>query len=195
MRPKQPGLPKLPKAVTHTAAVVCAVAVAAVGFVVINRPLTEWRHDITRRADLVQAKLSEGPALRRRHAEQQQQLDDLLASVEEVNNRLPDQPREGEFLADLSRLAEANEVSIEDFRRGRTLDADTHSVVTVSVTAEGPHRGACAVVDAVSKLPRLAELTHLEIGPGSTEGVYKMQMTYALYYGMSAPKPAVTAIN
>lgn len=195
MQPKQPKLPKLPKAVTYTAAVACAVVIAAVAFVTINRPLTEWRHDITRRANLVRANLSEGAALRRRHAEQKQQLDDLLASVEEVNSRLPDQPREGEFLADLSRLAEDNDVSIEDFRRGRTLETDTHSVVTVSITAEGPHRGACAVVDAVSKLPRLAELTHLEIAPGTQDGIYKMQMTYALYYGMAPQKSTGTAIN
>lgn len=185
MQPKQPGLPKVPIAVVYTGVFACAVAMASLAFFAINGPLTEWRQDISRRVELVQARLSEGPALRRHHAEQQKELDNLLASVEQVNNRLPSQPREGEFLADLTRLADEHAVSIEDFRRGQTVESDTHSLVTVTVTAEGPHGGICAVVGAVSTLPRLAELTHLEVHPSERDGIYDLQMAYALYYGMA----------
>lgn len=165
---------------------VCAVGVAGVGYFALNRPLTGWRLELANKAELVREKLSEGPALKAVHAEQERELAQLLERVEQVNRRVPNEPREGEFLAALSRTAEAHGVTIEDFRRGQSLDAATHSTVSVSINVRGPHEGLCQMLDMIAKLPRLAELTHLEIeGPANSEG-YPAQLTYSLYYGMAS---------
>ncbi|QDT69040.1 Pilus assembly protein, PilO [Planctomycetes bacterium MalM25] len=187
MQPQQPGLPKLPTGVLYTLAIVCAVVGFALAYTIIHRPLNDWRRGVLRRSDLVRAQLTDGPELRRQHAERKQQLEALLDRVELVNHRIPDEPKEGEFLSDLSRLAEEHGVTIEDFRRGATSTAGTHSMVSVSVKARGGHAGVCRLVDAVSKLPRLAELTELQIESQSDPTAYPVQLTYALYYGMATP--------
>ena len=191
MQPRQPGSPKLPTGVLYTLAVACAAGVATAGYVVLNRPLNDWRVDLAHKADLVREKLAAGPKLRVQHAEQTAQLESLLQRVEQVNRRVPDQPREGEFLADLSRLAEEHGVAILDFRRGQSTTTETHSLVTVTVSARGPHTGLCRLLDAIGRLPRLAELTHLEITGQAADG-YPTQMSYALYYGMATSAPTAS---
>ncbi len=192
MRPQQPGLPNLPTGVLYTLAIVCAVGASALAYTIIHRPLNDWRRGVIRRGDIVRAQLSDGARLRRQHAEHQQQLEALLQRVELVNRRIPEEAREGEFLSDLTRLADEHGVAIEDFRRGATSETQTHSVVSVSVKARGGHAGVCGLVDAVANLPRLAELTQIQIDAKSAASDdYPVQLTYALYYGMATPPAAV----
>lgn len=189
MQPRLSASPKLPTSVLHTLAVACAVGLATVGYIVLDRPLTDWRSDLNRRGDDLREQLAAGAELRTRHAEQTAELEGLLARVEQVNRRVPDQAREGEFLADLSRLADEHGVTILDFQRGQSTSNPTHSVVTVTVSTRGPHAGVCGLLDAVGRLPRLAELTNLEITRGASEE-HPARMSYALYYGMAtAPLP------
>ena len=191
MQPRQQASPKLPTSVLYTLAVLCAVGLVTVGYVVLNRPLTDWRTDLCTRADTLRDQLAAGPKLRLRHAEQSAELESLVARVEQVNRRVPDQPREGEFLADLSRLADEHGVTILDFQRGDSTTTPTHSVVTVTVSTRGPHAGVCGLLDAVGRLPRLAELTDLEIKSGASDA-YPARMSYALYYGMATAPPTLS---
>lgn len=186
MPPNQPRSPKLPTGALYVLVVVCAVASATAGYLALNHPLTSWRVDQSRRADLLREKLANGSALRALHAEQERELADLLARVEQVNRRVPEESREGEFLAALSQLAETHQVTIDDFRRGKSTDTETHSVVAVSIKTRGSHAGMCSLLDAIANLPRLAELTHLEVKSQPGSNGYPAQLTYALYYGMSA---------
>jgi len=190
MQPQQPGLPNLPTGVLYTLAIVCAVGASALAYTIIQRPLRDWRHGLEHRGDLVRALLSDSPELRRQHSQRQQELEELLNRVELVNRRIPDEAREGEFLADLTRLARDHRVTIDDFRRGAITETETHSVIDVSVKARGGHAGVCGLVDAIAKLPRLAELTQFQIDSGAEAGTYPVQMTYALYFGMAAPSGA-----
>ncbi len=178
----------------YTLAVLCAVGVAALGYFVIREPLTEWRRDVSHRAELVRARLTGGTELRRQHAEREEQLAQLLKRVELVNRRVPDEAREDEFLADLSQIAETHGVTIEDFRRGGTTETETHSLVEVSVNARGSYAGLCGLVDAVTLLPRLAELTEMEVASNATTTSYPIRLTFALYYGMATPPPPTAAL-
>lgn len=183
----------MPIGVSYTLAMACAVGIAALGYFVIKKPISDWRRDVSHRAELVRTRLEVGPELRSQHHERQEQLKALLTRVELVNRRVPDEASEGEFLADLSKIADDNQVTIDDFRRGGTTDTKTHSLVEVTVNARGSHRGICGLVDAVERLPRLAELTQLEIDSSDTGDNYPIRLTYALYYGMATPTPASTA--
>ena len=195
MQPSQRELPKLPIAIVYVIALASAACVAFVAYFVIHTPLQSWRDSVERDVAAVRTNLSKGPALRRRHAEKKQLLAELLERVEVVNRRIPDQPREGEFLASLSRLAQQHNVTIEDFRRGRMTEAPTHSVVSVSVTARASHGSLCALVDSVANLPRLAELTNLEVESDGDRDGYPVTLSYDLYYGMSAANAAEGAAS
>lgn len=182
--------PRLPLGVCYAAAIACAVGLASLAYATVNHPLTAWRIDIDRRADLVRDKLAEGPALRQRHADRQRELAQLVEHVDAVNHRIPDEPNEGEFLADLSRLAAANGVEIDDFRRAGSQSLGTHSVVTLDVTATGAHSGLCQLVSSVAELPRLAELTRLEVRRGPDNQQHAIALTYSLYYGLATSSAA-----
>lgn len=186
MQPGQPRGPRLPLGVWHAGAIACALTLSTLAYATLNRPLTAWREDVDRRADLVRAKLAGGPALRRRHAEKQRELRGLVDRVDVVNKRIPDDPREGEFLADITRLAAQNDIDIEDFRRAKNQSTATHSTVTVELKATGAHRGLCGLIDGVAALPRLAEMTRLDVRRASDGDRHAIEMTYALYYGLAS---------
>jgi len=185
MQSRQSELPRLPVRVLHVVAAVIAVAVASLACATLNQPLKTWRRDLDRRAELVREKLTQGPTLRLEHAKQTQELEELHARVEEVTRRIPDQPREGEFLADLTRLAEEQSVAIEDFQRGAAIETAGYSAVTVSVRLRGGYRGVCQLVEEISKLPRLAELTEMVIRRETDTNDRSVSVTYALYYGLT----------
>lgn len=187
MQPGQSAIPKPPKGIVYAAAIASAAIVASVGYAVGHRPLAQWRADVSKRADFVREKLVEGPALRREQATHKKELEDLLTRVEEVNRRVPDTPREGEFLADLSGLGASLGVTIDGFRRGRVVQTPTHSVVTVVATASGRYRGLCELVEGIATLPRLVEITELRIAPNPNDEQHQLNVTYALYYAMAPP--------
>lgn len=188
MQPERPALPNLPKAAFHAVAFGCVLLIVGVSYVAGYRPLDDWRRGVAVRAETVRANLAEAPHIRRLHAEKSLELQELLASVEAVGRRVPERPREGEFLGDVSRVAEANGVTIHDFRRGQVKSAATHSAVSITVEGEGGYRGICGVLDAVAKLPRLASLTKLSVETGPTAKRYEFELRYVLYYGLSAPE-------
>ena len=185
MQSRQSGLPRLPVRVLYVVAAVTAVAIASLACATLNQPLQTWRKDLDRRAELVREKLTQGPALRLEHAKQTREIEELYARVEEVTRRIPDQPREGEFLADLTRLAEQQGVAIDDFQRGAALQTAGYSAVSVSVSLRGSYRGICQLVEEISKLPRLAELTEIVIRRETETNDRSVSVTYALYYGLT----------
>lgn len=186
MQPRQPRLPNLSEAGLHAVALAGTLALCAMAYAAVYRPLADWRGEVARRADLVKEKLAEGPAIRQRHAERTRELQELLASVEEVNRRVPDKPSEGEFLGDLSRLAREHGVEINDFRRGKVATAATHSVVSISITGEASHAGLCELVASVSQLPRLASLNEMRVRSEPGAERYPVELGYSLYYGLGA---------
>lgn len=193
MQPRQRELPKIPTTVQNAGAIVCAAALALLGYMAVHQPLRSWLSSVESDMLQVQAKLKQGPALRRQHAEQQRLHEQLLQRVELVNSRIPDQPREGEFLADVSRLAGEHGVVIQDFRRGSTVETPTHSVVSVTLTARSSHGGLCGLIDAIAGLPRLAELRSLDIRPNGDSEARPVTLTYDLYYGMSTGAPTAAS--
>ncbi len=185
MQPRQPVLPNLPTGAVHALGLVCALIVMAVSYGAVYRPLADWHHGLATRAELVKAKLNESQTIRQQHGKTEKELRDLLASVKEVNRRAPDQPREGEFLGDISRLATNHGVQINDFRRGTVSEAQTYSSVSIHITGEATHHGLCELLEEVSQLPRLASLTRLRVSPGTSANSYPIELQYSLYYGMT----------
>ena len=189
MQSHQPGSPKLPKGVLHCLALACALTVCGVAYNAVYRPLEDWRRDITARAELAKDKLALAPRIRREHAEKSSELRDLLASVEAIGQRVPDRSREGEFLGDLSRIADQHGVRIKDFHRDKVQETATHSAVSIVVSGEASYVGLCRLLDSVANLPRLASLSKLEVTPVGSAGNYDIQLNYLLYYATSPTPP------
>lgn len=187
MQSRQSGIPTLPTAAIGLVALLAATAVMAMVYLGASAPITSWRADLSTQTEQLRSALHNGPELRRTHAALSKQYDELMTRVADVIERMPDQPRDDEFLADVSRLAESCGVFIEDFRRGAVTQAETHASVTVMLTARAPYQGLCKLVHAIDELPRLSELKELSVEsePGSED--YPVTLHYTLYYAKSPP--------
>ncbi|MEO1497072.1 MAG: type 4a pilus biogenesis protein PilO [Planctomycetota bacterium] len=151
-----------------------------------SRPITSWRADLGERTRQLQTALRDGPSLRRNHAALSEQFSGLMTRVEDVMKAMPDEPRDDEFLADISRLAIEHGVQIDDFRRGAVTENDTHAAVTVMLSVQTPYRGLCGLIHAIDELPRLAELEELRVESEAYTERYPVTLHYTLYYALAA---------
>lgn len=187
MQSRQPGSPTLPTAAIGLVSLLAGIAVLSVVYLSASAPITSWRAELSERTRQLRSALREGPTLRRNHAALSEQYDGLMTRVADVVKRMPDEPRDDEFLADISRLAAEHGVRIEDFRRGSVSEATTHASVTVMLTARATYAGLCGLVNAIDELPRLAELDALSVSSDPQSDEYPVKLQYTLYYAKTAP--------
>ena len=165
---------------------VCALCVVTVGYFGFHRHFASLRTETTERVGLVQAKLENGESIRRNYAAQKKTLAELLQRVEQVRQRVPEQAEEGEFLANVSRLARTHKIQINDFKRGASTAKDDHSSTQVTITGAGAHADLCRFLEAIEQLPRVAHLTQMSVNSKADRDGYPIVLSYALYFGKQA---------
>ncbi|WP_197525114.1 type 4a pilus biogenesis protein PilO [Botrimarina hoheduenensis] len=168
------------------------LGVLALIYLTASQPLITWRASLANQTRNLRLSLQEAPGVRSRHSVLKSQLDGLLTRVEDVTKRMPNEPRDDEFLADLSRIAREKGVQLEDFRRGTVSQDKTHSSLNVMVTARANHAGLCGLIDAVQRLPRLAELNEMQITGAAQGETYPVLLQYTLYYAAVTNDTAAT---
>ena len=185
MQSRNHNQPIFPTWLAHAYGLGCAATVLAFAYWAGYGPLTAWRQENIQRLAVLHEKIAEGPSIREAHRSQALELQSLLTRVQEVNRRVPDDPNEGEFLADLSRLAKEHDVNISDFRSVPTPSSAEHSCLCISLTGEGTHADISRFLDETQQLDRLVQLRKLNIDPRGDGEMLPFRLEYALYYGLA----------
>lgn len=126
---------------------------------------------------------AEQAALARSSSEARRQEVSLLA-------RVPNEAHEAEFLRQISHLAKEVGVILRDYRPGQTREAAKYSAMEIALTCAGPYEGLCRFLDGIGKLPRLVNVSRLEIDGKQTDGVYAAKLTLMIYFGADAKRGA-----
>jgi Tfp pilus assembly protein PilO len=163
------------------------LAVAAALFAVVYVPaIGALRFEQTRITDEIATArrlVDSGEKLRQEHRELTRQQADAQSRAEQLLARIPDAPRETEFLAHLARLARTAPLSIRDFRPVATQAHDRFSEVQVELSAQGSYQGICRFLAGLETLPRLCDVTRLNINSErSADGTYPLELTLAIYF-------------
>lgn len=140
-----------------------ALCAAATAYAAVYLPLDRVRAHQERAVRACEAFLSRGDAIRAEH----QQLTERLAATESRMSsllaRIPETPREAEFLAELHELAGETELAIHDYRPGDVRPSEGCSELAVQVQAEGTYASLCRFLQGLERLERFCRLSELGI--------------------------------
>ena len=96
--------------------------------------------------------------------------------------RLPSDPLEAEFLAQVARLAEEVGLNVRDYRPGQVTPRGDYAEVDIELSGEGSYESICRFLYGLSQIPRLSSLAGLEIQAGSEEPLYPIRMNFSAYF-------------
>lgn len=166
----------------HVAGAAVVVAVAGAAFLLLLRPVSVRHARVVEKTASLQAVLEHEERLRREHERLSQSL--LLAEqkVESLLERVPNVPREADFLGQVTTLAHDVGLEIIDYRPGGTAQREEYQEMTVSLTAEGSYPGVCSFLRRLHGLPRLSRVHELKIAPQANGEAYSTNMTLAIYF-------------
>jgi len=161
-----------------------AFAAAAIVLIVqfaVYRPLDAQIAECTRQTEKLERLLASEEQLRQEHARRGEELAAAREQAALLKDRIPDEPRETEFLAQVSQLAGESGVTIQDYRPGVVTPKGAYSTMPVNLACVGGHQGICGLVHGLRELPRHSTMVRLEIDSREPTKHYGLNMSLGLY--------------
>jgi len=106
-----------------------------------------------------------------------------------MRQRIPEHPREAEFLKQVTQAADDEGLKIHNYARGNLDQKPTHAEFTVQLSCEGNYKSIVGFLDRLAKLSRVATVQRLTLSAGNVE-TYPFDLTLLLYYGAQAAGPS-----
>ena len=110
------------------------------------------------------------------------QVKEFERKAAEVLARVPEEPCEADFLAQVSQLAQKTGLDILDYRPGITRPQTTHTEMEVKLISKGSYPSLCGFLEQLDQLPRLCRLTNLSIDAKTNNGKYAMELTLMIFF-------------
>ncbi len=112
-------------------------------------------------------------------------------TAEDVRRRVPDEPREAEFLEQISDAILPDEFVINDYTRGPVTKADGCRQLDIQLRCDGTYAGICRFLDRLDRMQRITRVVALDLGTQMTQQRYPLSITVRLYFGaqQAAGKP------
>lgn len=166
-------------------------------------PLGNRFRDVQAQAGELRDLVERTSEIARKHQALEERLTKSRQAAAELLERMPAAPRESDFLAQVSQLAERTGIEVADYHPGPVEQRENHHEMEVRVSTRGAYDALCRFLEQVDRLPRLSRLTQLEIlvpgataapaSPTASAGANKLavEMTYRIYF---APGAAATSL-
>ena len=161
------------------ALIACAIGLAAemVGY----RPLDAEVAGCARQTAELQGAIRDGERLRAEHARLRRDLASAREQSADLIERIPDQPQEADFLAQLSQLADDSGLKIQDYRPGVITPRSSYATMKVDVICAGDYESICTFLDGLAELPRHCTVVRFEIDSASQGELYSVELSQELY--------------
>jgi Tfp pilus assembly protein PilO len=118
------------------------------------------------------------------------QLATFKEQLADLKSRLPSSPKEAEFLAQLSQLAEHSGVRLRNFRPGQVANAGSVNTCDVQLSLVGPFASICKMFDSLADVPRFLSVARVTLaGPQSAGDACVADVSISLCFAAAANKP------
>lgn len=125
---------------------------------------------LQRKADAIEVVAQQNRSLVAQATPLKKRLSELSAEfaavedrIDQLNQRIPDEPRTAEFLAHVTQLARDSEVEIRSFQPARAEHHEQYSSVAVQLTAIARYDALCRFLGGLETLPRLSHIRTFEL--------------------------------
>lgn len=167
----------------HACGLGVSLAVMYATWVFAIEPIRQQQAGLLQRIEIEQRILNEEDAIRARHSGLELQLANSQATFERALSRIPETPRESEFLAQITHLARTCRLKIQRYHPREPVNEGTHTALEVQLDASADYEGICTFLDGLRTLDRLCRVTRLRIQAVETETQQlPIEMTLRIYY-------------
>lgn len=145
-------------------------------------PLAEQNAEIVDEEAELKKTLDLEEALNRENVRLTTTLSQADQRIQSLLDRIPNVPRESDFLGQITKLAREVGVEIKDYHPGRVLPGADYHEMTLNLTSRGSYEGVCNFLHRLNSLPRLCRANKMSIQPVPNEQVYSMDMTVTIFF-------------
>jgi Tfp pilus assembly protein PilO len=169
--------------VLHGAGLACVAAtLGAYGWFVI-RPLVDHEQLCQQRIAQLEHLLDKTPKVRQENRAFRAELASLRHSVEETQRRLPRELGEREFVEEVRQVAARSGIEVGEYQMGLVTELESYSQAELSFQCKGSYASICQFLDEIDHLPRITEISNLQIESADNFHSYPVQVTFVLYFG------------
>lgn len=168
----------------HYAGVLVAVICATAGYSFLHAPAVHDITDTSARIDELLQSVRNGPVMREQHKLASEKLRAVTTRIENVQRRVPQEPNAGEFLKEVTQLANAGQLTIKDFHPEKPESKTGYAEMQVTLRGQGSFGSVCAFVERLTKLTRLSKIKDLTLSAGENASEYPMTATLVIYFGL-----------
>jgi Tfp pilus assembly protein PilO len=167
----------------HAGGLAVALMIGYISWTFAIAPLQQQHMTMSTRIDGERKLQSQRAQIEARHREVENQLADFEASFARAISRLPETPRESEFLAQITHLARNCKLKIGRYHPREPVNEGTHTALEVQLEATADYAGICQFLDGLRSLARLCRVTRLRVHTTDVDGAnLPIEMTLRIYY-------------
>ena len=170
----------------HGLGLAAALAIVLFAQLAVLRRIDEQAAACSLRAGQLEELLEDADRVRAEHARLTRELAVARRQAADLARRVPDEPQEADFLAQVSRLADDAGLEIQDYRPGTVTAEPSYSVVRVDLVCRGDYTGICRFLNGLADLPRHSTVSRLQIQSEESRGKCSVTMSLQLYFGVKA---------
>jgi Tfp pilus assembly protein PilO len=122
------------------------------------RPLELRESQLQLRSEAIHSELSIAEAVRLEHEQLSSEIARVEDKIEQLLNRIPNVPRESDFLGQITTLAEQVGLAIIDYRPGSVSDAGQYKQMSLTLSSTGSYEAICRFLHEIQQLPRLSRV-------------------------------------
>ena len=172
----------------HGAGLLVALVILLAAEFFVFRPIDRRADVCTQRVDKLRDLIEDEGRVRREHTRAVDELQAARDLAAMLNKRIPDEPSEADFLAQVSQLANEHSLKIQDYRPGAITTKDSCSALSVELICEGDYASLCSFLAGLSSLPRHATVALLEIDSDGRKATYSVKLSLELYFAAGHPR-------
>ncbi len=166
----------------HALGAAVVLVVILLTWVVAFRPIDNRVEAGRYRAQHLGKLLETRPRQRALYTRLGKELAEAREQAEMLNDRVPEEPQEAVFLAQVSELANAVGLSIQDYRPGAIKRDDSHCTMRVDLICRGRYSAICKLLDGLPTLPRHSTIIRLQITSEGDQPEYSADVSLELYF-------------
>lgn len=171
----------------HVVGVLGIVAIIGLAVGLGYLPLRRERNSIRQRMTADVRVLEKRAEIKALHAKFQGRLAASEKNLERLLTRVPEEPQESEFLAQLANLARRSGLSLDDFRPGDPRWEGKFGEVEIRFTATGTYDQICRFVQGLDDTPRFCRVNSLKIAAKDPQDeVYPLEVSLLVFFSGEA---------
>jgi Tfp pilus assembly protein PilO len=147
----------------HYGGVLVTVVCATVGYSLLHAPTVRTIFDTSTRIEEVMLSVENAPLIRAQHAKVSSTLAEVERRIKDVQSRVPNDADAGQFLKEVTRIANEEKLSIRDFQPEKPAEKSGYAELEVTLKGEGTFISICHFFDRLTKLSRLSKVKALSV--------------------------------